>query len=126
MPYQTTNILVVDDEPAITSLLNRVLGQEKEFNVHIALNSSEAVEVLARMDIDIMISDIRMPGMGGIELIKQSLSLDPELQCIVLTGFGDIDTAIEAMRAGAINSDNLISRVLSIAEHRMQHCEITN
>lgn len=103
MSYQITNILVVDDEPAIISVLHRLLGQKKEFNVDTALNSSEAMEVLDRTSIDIMISDIRMPEMSGIELIKQSLSLDPELQCIVLTGHADIDTAIEAMRAGAIN-----------------------
>ncbi len=98
-----TNILIVDDEPDIIFFLNNLLAQKEEFQVSTALSASEALEVLGRTAIDILVCDVRIPGMDGIELVKQATALHHDLQCIVLTGHGDIETAILAMRAGAIN-----------------------
>lgn len=97
------NILIVDDEPDMIFFLKNLLAQREGFLVSTAASGNEAMAVLCRTTIDILISDVRMPGMDGIELVKQATALVPDLQCIVLTGHGDIENAIEAMRAGAIN-----------------------
>ncbi len=73
------------------------------FTVEVALSGEKGMEILKKEEIQVLITDIRMPGMDGIELMRKALFLRPDLQCIVITGHGGIDTAVEAMRLGAIN-----------------------
>ena len=95
-------VLVVDDEPDLLETLGWQL-ETIGYVVGTAGSGEAGLAALADTDADVLVADIRMPGMDGIELIQRSLAIRPELQCIVLTGHGDIDTAVSAMRAGAIN-----------------------
>lgn len=93
-------ILVVDDEPANLRLLRRVLGVDYE--VIEASSGGEALDLLAREPISLIISDQRMPLMTGVQLLKQSLSIAPDAIKILLTGYTDIEALIEAINSGHI------------------------
>lgn len=98
----TASVLLVDDEPELTRLLKWQL-EKRSHAVVTALSGEEALSILSGTRIDVLVADIRMPGMDGIELIKRGLGILPDLQCIVITGHGEIGTAVEAMRLGAVN-----------------------
>jgi two-component system, NtrC family, response regulator HydG len=93
-------ILVVDDEPAARSGLERILAGEG-YLVESASNGGEAIECAKREAFDAVITDLRMPGMSGIALIGELRELHPHLPVVVATAFGDVQSAVEAMRAGA-------------------------
>ncbi|WP_207680147.1 response regulator [Desulfonema magnum] len=95
-------ILLVDDEPDFVEFVSWQL-ETLSYAVHTAPAGEKALDILSRTDIDILIADIRMPGMDGIELIRRAIERRPDLQCIVMTGHGGIDTAVEAMKLGAVN-----------------------
>ncbi len=95
-------LLLVDDEPDILLFLKELL-QYESYQVMTALSGVAALAELAKQQIDIIITDIRMPGMEGIELIKNAGELQPSIQSIVMTGHGDINTAINAIKLGAAN-----------------------
>lgn len=92
-------VLIVDDEKSARDGLVRAL--RRDYRVLAAENGSAALEVLANQPIDAMLSDVRMPGMDGITLMKRALANNPELTCIILTAYGDVDMAVEAMKQGA-------------------------
>ncbi|MDY7031166.1 MAG: response regulator [Thermodesulfobacteriota bacterium] len=96
------NILIVDDEPDFLEVVKWQL-KKLDYLVETSLSGEEALEILSGRDIQVLIADIRMPGIDGIELIRQALQLKPDLQCIVITGHGGIETAVEAMKLGAIS-----------------------
>lgn len=95
-------LLVVDDESDICLFLKQLLEQEG-YSVLTACSGKEALDLARQQTIDILITDIRMPGMDGIELIGKMSGLNRHIQSIVLTGHGDISTAIEAMKKGSLN-----------------------
>jgi DNA-binding NtrC family response regulator len=97
-----SRILVVDDDPASRDLLRRVLagvGHE----VAQAANGREALEELARHPTDLVISDIRMPDLDGVQLLEKLRELAPEVPVILVTAFGDVEGAVEAIRRGAFD-----------------------
>jgi len=89
-------ILVVDDEPDILQTLDTILTAEG-FQVASSLDGEEAVERLTSFRPDLLITDMKMPGMSGLEVIKEAKKIDKDLQAIVLTGFGTLDNAIQAL-----------------------------
>ncbi len=93
------SILVVDDEPAQRQLLTAALN--KDYLVVAAANGLEAMQLLSARSFDLVITDERMPDMGGIELVKWLRERMPEIPVIVLTAYGSIATAVEAMKLGA-------------------------
>jgi two-component system, NtrC family, response regulator AtoC len=93
------SILVVDDEAAQRQLLLSTLG--KEYLVIAAANGAEAVQLLSARSFDLIITDERMPEMAGLELIRWVREHLPEMPIIVLTAYGSIVTAVEAMKLGA-------------------------
>jgi YesN/AraC family two-component response regulator len=95
-------LLVVDDEKDITRYLVQLL-EDEGMKALPAYSGQDALQIVKKMPIDILITDIRMPEMDGIELIRKTGELNPNIQTFVLTGHGDIDTAIEAMQQGALN-----------------------
>ncbi len=95
-------LLIVDDEPDFLESLEWQLTNRR-YLVFLASSGDAAIEILRKETIDILIADIRMPGMDGIELIRRAALLAPDIQAIVVTGHGGEKTAIEAMRLGAIN-----------------------
>ena len=93
------SILIVDDEPAQRQLLSTSLA--KDYAIVAAANGQEATQLLTRRNFDLIITDERMPGMGGIELIKWIRERSPEIPIIVLTAHGSVETAVEAIKLGA-------------------------
>ncbi len=93
-------VLLVDDEPELTRLLKWQLGK-RGLTVLTALSGEEALALLSEARVDVLVADIRMPGMDGIELMGRGLGISPGLQCIVITGHGEMGTAVAAMRLGA-------------------------
>jgi two-component system cell cycle sensor histidine kinase/response regulator CckA len=95
-------ILVVDDEIELKDALVDSLAAQS-YEVRGYNSGSEALEVLRNEDFDLLITDLKMPEMDGIALIEAALAIDPHLVAIVMTGQGTIQTAIEAMKAGAFD-----------------------
>ena len=95
-------ILVVDDEIELkNALVDALLAQSYE--VRGFTSGQEALVALRAADFDLLISDLMMPEMDGIELIKAALEIDPHLVAIIMTGQGTIQTAVEAMQAGTFD-----------------------
>jgi two-component system response regulator PilR (NtrC family) len=93
-------ILVVDDERSMRELLAIVLRREG-YEVLLAENGRAAVEALEREPIDILISDIKMPDLSGVEVLRAAKRVDQDILGIMITAFASTDTAVEAMRLGA-------------------------
>lgn len=98
----TARILVVDDEPRIREILAEFLEMEG-FRVETASNGAEALVVLSRGAFDVVISDLKMPEMGGLELLAAIREHTPDIVSILMTGFGTVETAIESMKRGAFD-----------------------
>lgn len=92
-----TKVLIVDDELDILQLLSAHLTH-KGYEVATARNGWEALEALERQGADIVITDMRMPGMSGTDLLRQVRERKPEIEVIVLTGHGTMENAIKALR----------------------------
>ena len=94
-------ILIVDDEKSARDGL--ALALKKDYLVFVAENSSTALEILEREPVDVLLTDVRMPGMDGISLMKKALERNAHLICVVLTAYGDVETAVNAMKQGAVD-----------------------
>ena len=95
-------ILVVDDEPSIREILCDFLRMEG-FQVHDAPNGRAALQVLAQHRFSVMISDLKMPEMGGLELLAEARDRHPEVVALLMTGYGTVETALAAMKTGAFD-----------------------
>jgi len=93
-------IIVVDDEINIRSALVTVLSKQG-YDVRGVGSGDEALEELIRCGAELIITDLKMPGVGGIEFIRRLKAAWPETEVVVMTAYGSIDTAVEAMRSGA-------------------------
>jgi DNA-binding NtrC family response regulator len=95
-------LLIVDDEVELKSALCETLADEGYETVG-ASNGAEGLKVLEKQDFDLLLSDLMMPGMDGIQLLRKALETDPNLVGIIMTGQGTIASAIEAMKVGAFD-----------------------
>jgi DNA-binding NtrC family response regulator len=109
MPQQ---ILVVDDEPGVRLALARVVGK-MGYAVRTAADGVEAQDLLAAHPFDLVITDLRMPRADGHEVLRAATSRQPPLPVVVVTGYGTVSSAVEAMRAGAAN---FLSKPFNIEE----------
>lgn len=94
------SILIVDDEQNVCNLLNKIFVKEG-YTTYTAYNGEEALKIIDSNEIDIVITDIKMPGMTGVELLKNINKIDPSIKVILITAFATLDTALEALRSGA-------------------------
>jgi len=94
-------ILVVDDEATIRDLIGKGLSQIGGYSVEVAQNGVEAIEKIEKDVFDLVLTDLKMPGMDGIELLKTIKGTRPEVLVILMTAYGTIETAVEAMKIGA-------------------------
>ena len=93
-------ILLVDDEPGALRFLSAELSK-RGYDVETATTGEEAIEKIKKSHPLLMLLDIRMPGMGGIETLRQARALDPNLGVIMVTAVNEEDIAQEAMKLGA-------------------------
>lgn len=95
-------ILVIDDEPSIRNFLNDSLTKLKK-EVHLAQNATDAINLLNQEDFDLVITDMKMPKNNGLEVLKNAKKINPSIYVIIITAFGNIENAVEAMNLGAFN-----------------------
>ncbi len=96
----TAHILVVDDESAIRYSITKTL-QRVGYQVESASSGEEALEMMGKQHYDVVLTDIRMPGISGVELLARVKEEAPEAIVILLTGYASLDTAVESLRLGA-------------------------
>src|SRR3990172_199317 len=94
------NILLVEDEEYIRENLSEILHMNGH-SVSTAPNGEAGLDLAKRSDFDIVLTDLKLPGMNGIEVIRSVKSISPDTACIILTGYASVETAVEAMRVGA-------------------------
>ena len=118
-------ILVVDDEPAVRDSLKEWLADEG-FAVDMAASGKQALEMLRQKPYGLMLTDVKMPGMDGVELLQRARELNPELTVVMMTAYATVETAVEAMKQGALDylmkpfdPARMIPMVVRIFEDRM-------
>lgn len=104
------HVLLVDDEEMIRDLLTSALQQE-EYICHQATNVDDAFSILGDQTIDLVISDIMMPGRSGVELLRDIKKVDPDIAVLMITGLSDMNTAMECIHLGA---DDFITKPFGI------------
>jgi YesN/AraC family two-component response regulator len=121
-------ILIVDDDVETLSFCRDALAEE-EYEVATAPSGEEALTLTEETEFDVVLSDIRMPGLDGIELFEAVKKRHPDQIMVMFSGFGDIDVAMEAMRVGAFDSlskplivDELkLTITRALRQNRLQH-----
>ncbi len=108
-------ILVVDDEPGIREMLRAALAADGH-RVDTAGSGEEALSVVGEQGYDLLLTDLAMPGIDGVELLRRVRRVAPDLPSIVITAYGSKETAIEAMRHGAVN---YLEKPFNIEEMRL-------
>ncbi|MBW2714355.1 MAG: response regulator, partial [Deltaproteobacteria bacterium] len=98
----TGKVLIVDDEPRVGAILQEVLRHEG-YEVDFVDRPNEALNQLKKTAFDVLITDLRMPEMNGLELLDRAKEIRPECQVIVVTAFGAVDTARVALKRGAVD-----------------------
>jgi len=118
------SILVVDDEPNYLIVLSELLRDEG-FEVFTAPGGKEALAIVKEVDLDMVISDMQMPGMDGMALLKEIKQLDDDLPVLIITAYAEVDKAVSAMQAGAFSylakpfsNDELIVSIGKAVSHR--------
>ncbi|MGI9106392.1 MAG: sigma-54-dependent transcriptional regulator [Pyrinomonadaceae bacterium] len=109
------NLLIVDDEQGMRQLLSLVFGRAGH-QVRVAENGRRAVELLRAEAADLIVSDVRMPDMGGIELLQAARELLPDVAVVMMTAFATVETAREAFKLGA---DDFIQKPFDIDELKL-------
>lgn len=103
---RTYNILVVDDEQSVVFLLKEELSEMEKYNVATAYDGAEAINLLQSQPFDVVLLDVKMPRVSGIEVLKYIREQHPTTIVIMLTNFADVKTAIETMKLGAYDFVN--------------------
>jgi len=126
-------IIVVDDESELMSALCEMLG-DQGYETAGFLTGAEALTVFKDQEFDLLLTDLMMPGMDGIELIRAGLEIDPNLISIIMTGHGTVQTAVKAMKTGAFDYIMkpfklntllpLLSRAMQVRNLRLENMEL--
>ncbi len=118
--YTKQHIFFVDDEPAVREVIGETL-KEVGFKVSCFTRADDCLEQLNSKNCDLLITDVKMPEMDGIELLNRTKRICPWLPVLVITGYGDIPMAVKALKAGAadfiekpLSRENFITVVESI------------
>jgi len=120
-------ILVVDDEKEIRDFLYKALSRIGGFHVEVAETAEEALKKIEKDPFDLVLTDLKMPKMDGLQLMAEIAKSKPEILTIMMTGHGTIDSALEAMKRGAsdylmkpLNLDELIIRIRKVLEEKQR------
>jgi len=120
-------ILVVDDEKEIREFLNKALSRLGGYHVELAESGEEALRKIAKDRFDLVLTDLKMPKMDGLQLIAEIAKSKPETLTMMMTGHGTIDSALEAMKHGAsdylmkpLNLDELMVRIRKVLEEKQR------
>jgi DNA-binding NtrC family response regulator len=127
-------ILIVDDEPDMLMLLRMIIEDNTDYEVETTNNPSEALKLLVGNNYNLVISDLKMPGMDGIELFDELKEIKPDIPVIIITAYGSVETADEAMKKGVADfitkpfrKEHIlftVKRVLELANVRKENIEL--
>lgn len=123
-----SKILVIEDEAAIRRVLVKILTEEnKEYQVEEAEDGAAGLELIKKHDYDLALCDIKMPKMDGVEVLEAARKLKPETPFIMISGHGDLDTAVNTMRLGAydyISKPPDLNRLLTTVRNALDRKEL--
>jgi len=127
-------ILVIDDELDMLMLLRMIIEDKTDYEVETTNNPSEGLKLLTQDQYDLVITDLKMPGMDGIELFDELKEIKPDIPVIIITAYGSLEIADEAMKKGVADfitkpfrKDNIlftINRVLELARIKKENIEL--
>ncbi len=99
-----SKILIIEDEAAIRRVLGKIISEEsKDYQVSEAEDGLLGLELITKNDYDLVLCDIKMPKMDGVEVLEKVQKIKPEIPFIMISGHGDLETAVETMRMGAFD-----------------------
>ena len=97
-------ILIVEDEASIRNVLSNIINEEDEnYEVDLAENGLDGFNKISKNIYDLVLCDIKMPKMDGMELLEKSVEIHPDLTIVMISGHGDIDTAVACIKKGAFD-----------------------
>jgi DNA-binding NtrC family response regulator len=124
-----TRILIIEDELAIRNVLkNILLDENKKFIIHEASNGEEGIRMLSKNSYELIICDIKMPKLDGIEVLDHSVKNNLEIPFIMISGHGDLDTAVECIKKGAfdyISKPPDLNRLLTTIRNALSNKNLT-
>ena len=125
---QMSKILVIEDEAAIRRVLVKILNEENEkYEIEEAVNGASGMEMIRKSDYDLVLCDIKMPKMDGVEVLQEARKTKPEIPFIMISGHGDLDTAVQTMRLGAfdyISKPPDLNRLLTTVRNALDRKEL--
>ena len=121
MDANKPHILIVDDELGPRESLKMILNPY--YNVHVAERGVQAIDILNKIPVDLVTLDLKMPGLTGINVLEKVKQRDPDIEAIIITGYGSLDTAIEGLRLGAfdyISKPFDVNHILSLVRRGLE------
>lgn len=123
---RTPEVLIVDDEPGFRDMLQWYL-RARGVNAEVAVDGLDAIRRAERQPFALVITDITMPGLDGLRLLGELKRRNPRTEVILVTGFGTVETAVDAMKKGAndfllkpYNPESLLARIRTILDEKPQ------
>jgi signal transduction histidine kinase len=121
METSKPHVLIVDDEMGPRESLKMILNPY--YTVHVADRGAQAIEMLKEIPVDLVTLDLKMPGLTGINVLERVKAHDPDIEAIIITGYGSLDTAIEGLRLGAfdyISKPFDVNHILALVRRGME------
>ena len=123
-----SKILLIEDEAAIRRVLTKIITEENDnYEVAEAEDGLEGIDMISKSDFDLILCDIKMPKMDGVEVLEKVKKLKPEIPIVMLSGHGDLDTAVNTMRLGAfdyISKPPDLNRLLNTVRNALDRKEL--
>jgi len=133
MDHKVGRLIIVDDEAELMTALSEMLAGQGYETTGVTMGT-EALEILKEQDYDLLLTDMMMPEMNGIELLRRALAIDPDIVGIIMTGQGTVQTAVEAMKIGAFDYIMkpfkmntllpVLSRAMEVRQLRMENMQL--
>ncbi|QXP69146.1 sigma-54-dependent Fis family transcriptional regulator [Polaribacter sp. R2A056_3_33] len=124
-----SKILIIEDEAAIRRVLTKIISEENEsYDVEEAEDGLLGIEMIMNNDYDLVLCDIKMPKMDGVEVLEKAKKIKPEIPIVMISGHGDLDTAVNTMRLGAfdyISKPPDLNRLLNTVRNALEKKVLT-
>ncbi|WP_298370337.1 sigma-54 dependent transcriptional regulator [uncultured Lutibacter sp.] len=123
-----SKILIIEDEAAIRRVLKKIISEENDdYQVEEAEDGLMGIEMISKSDFDLVLCDIKMPKMDGVEVLEKVKKIKPEIPMVMISGHGDLDTAVNTMRLGAfdyISKPPDLNRLLNTVRNALDRKEL--